>query len=303
MAKANVATTKKDEMSKQFKGLLSKDYIKNRFEEILGDKTSSAAFISSILSVYNGSPKLQSCDPMTILGAAINAAMLKLPISPTLGKAYIVPYGNQATFQLGYKGYIELAQRTKQYLRIETHRVYEGEIRSVNRFTGDYEFGERTGDEVIGYLAYIRMTNGFEKYHYMSKREMIKHAIDYARYKEGSDKWGLADFDVMAEKTVLKKLLSVYGFLSVESCWDMDRALSTDGAVVTAPESANGDLGIIFNGETLDAEAEVVLNANSEDFVIDGSTGEVLEEEPKKEKALHELTEKDQPPLFEEPGF
>lgn len=151
------------------KSMLSNDSVKARFKEILGAK--APGFISSILSVANSNTLLQRAEPQSVMNAAVIAATLDLPINPNLGFAYIIPYGNSAQFQLGYKGIIQLAMRSGQYKTINVNEVYEGEIKDVNRFTGNYEFGERSSDKVVGYMAYFKLTNGFEKYLYMTKEE------------------------------------------------------------------------------------------------------------------------------------
>lgn len=236
--------------TKTVKGMLETPAFKKKFEEMLGKK--AAGFISSIIAVTNSSNYLMKADPATVIGAAAQAAMLDLPINQSLGFAYIVPYKGAAQFQLGYKGYIQLAQRSGQYADIGAKTVYEGELEYENRLLDKFRFGERTSDKVIGYLAYFRLTNGFEKMLYMTIDEAQAHAKKYSQnYKGGTDKWGLADFNVMAEKTVLKRLLSKYGPLSIESV-QMSQALANDGGVISM--NNDGDFDVNFSGETIDAE-------------------------------------------------
>ena len=164
--------------------MLGNDNVKTRFQEILGKK--APGFISSILSVANSNTLLQKADPKTVMNSAVIAATLDLPINPNLGFAYIVPFGGQAQFQLGYKGFVQLAMRSGQYKTINVREVYEGEIVSENRFTGEYEFGTPKSDKVVGYMAYFKLLNGFEKYLYMSKEELEKHGKKYSQtYKKG----------------------------------------------------------------------------------------------------------------------
>lgn len=157
--KKNTITAAKE--AKTLKGMLEMPAYKNKFNEMLGKK--ATGFISSIIAVTNNNKYLAKANPATVIGAAAQAAMLDLPINQSLGFAYIVPYGNEAQFQLGYKGYIQLAQRSGQYVDIGAKTVYEGELEYENRLLDKFKFGERTGDKVIGYLAYFRLTNGFEK--------------------------------------------------------------------------------------------------------------------------------------------
>lgn len=274
--KKNTITAAKE--AKTLKGMLEMPAYKNKFNEMLGKK--AAGFMSSIIAVANNNKLLAKAEPATVIGAAAQAAMLDLPINQSLGFAYIVPYKGAAQFQLGYKGYIQLAQRSGQYVDIGAKTVFEGELEYENRLLDKFKFGDRTGDKVIGYLAYFRLTNGFEKMLFMELDEMQAHAKRYSKsYSGGTDKWGLADFNTMAEKTVLKRLLSKYGPLSIESI-QMSQALSNDGGIVKMNES--GEFDVDFDGETIDAEYEETVHEPSGDTynvageIIDANTGEVV---------------------------
>nr|DAX52229.1 MAG TPA: RecT protein [Caudoviricetes sp.] len=276
LKKNNIVAQKE---AKTLKGMLEMPAYKNKFNEMLGKK--AAGFISSIIAVANNNKLLAKAEPSTVIGAAAQAAMLDLPINQSLGFAYIVPYKGAAQFQLGYKGYIQLAQRSGQYVDIGAKTVFEGELEYENRLLDKFKFGERTGDKVIGYLAYFRLTNGFEKMLFMELGEMIAHAKKYSKsYSGGTEKWGLAEFDVMAEKTVLKRLLSKYGPLSIESI-QMSQALSNDGSVISM--NKDGDFDVNFDGETIDAEYEEPAaeehggdTYNVAGEIIDANTGEVV---------------------------
>lgn len=275
LKKNNIVAQKE---AKTLKGMLESPSYKKKFEEMLGKK--AAGFMSSIIAVTNNNNYLMKADPATVIGAAAQAAMLDLPINQSLGFAYIVPYKGAAQFQLGYKGYIQLAQRSGQYVDIGAKTVYEGELEYENRLLDKFKFGNRTGDKVIGYLAYFRLTNGFEKMLFMTLDEMQAHAKKYSQnYKGGTDKWGLADFNVMAEKTVLKRLLSKFGPLSIESV-QMSQALSNDGGVISM--NKDGDFDVDFSGETIDAEYDEPTAETSGDTynvageIIDANTGEVV---------------------------
>lgn len=276
LKKNNIVAQKE---AKTLKGMLEMPAYKNKFNEMLGKK--AAGFMSSIIAVTNNNNYLMKADPATVIGAAAQAAMLDLPINQSLGFAYIVPYKGAAQFQLGYKGYIQLAQRSGQYVDIGAKTVFEGELEYENRLLDKFKFGDRTGDKVIGYLAYFRLTNGFEKMLFMTLDEMQAHAKKYSQnYKGGTEKWGLADFNVMAEKTVLKRLLSKYGPLSIESI-QMSQALSNDGGVISM--NKDGDFDVNFDGETIDAEYEGPAaeehggdTYNVAGEIIDANTGEVV---------------------------
>ena len=271
-------TIKAAKEAKTLKGMLEMPAYKNKFNEMLGKK--AAGFMSSIIAVANNNKLLAKANPATVIGAAAQAAMLDLPINQSLGFAYIVPYKSEAQFQLGYMCYIQLAQRSGQYVDIGAKTVYEGELEYENRLLDKFKFGDRTGDKVIGYIAYFRLVNGFEKMLFMTLDEMQAHAKKYSKsYSGGTDKWGLADFNTMAEKTVLKRLLSKYGPLSIESI-QMSQALSNDGGVVKMNES--GEFDVSFDGETIDAEYEETVEEHSGDTynvageIIDADTGEVV---------------------------
>lgn len=198
--------------------VLAQDSVKERFEAMLGKK--SAGFISSILQVVNSNQLLQKAEPQTILNAAATAASLDLPINPNLGFAYIVPYKGKAQFQMGWKGYVQLALRTGQYHVINVVEVYENQFRSFNAMTEflDCDFSQEGTGKVVGYAAYFQLVNGFQKTDYWSKDKVLKHAKKYSQsfgksYSPWSDE---SLFDAMAKKTVLKNNLSKWGIMSIE---------------------------------------------------------------------------------------
>ncbi|MCI6407778.1 recombinase RecT, partial [Veillonella caviae] len=160
--------------------------------------------------------------------------------------------------------------------------VYEGEIEYENRLLDKFKFGERTSDKVIGYFAYFTLINGFEKYLFVSIEDMQKHAKKYSKnYKGGTDTWGLTDFNTMAEKTVLKRLLSKFGPLSIETT-AAALAIQNDGGVIRMDKDGNFDAE--FDGETIDADFNEFDTSNTPTAVEDGTlidaeTGEVLTDE------------------------
>lgn len=215
------------------RGLLSTENVKAKFQEILKDK--AAGFTSNLAVMVSNSAALSNCEPLSIISAAVVSASLDLPLDPNLGFAYVIPYGAKAQFQIGYKGLIQLAQRSGQYKTINVSEVYEGELVSQNRMTGDYEFDEtfRKSDKVIGYSAYFRLLNGFEKTVYMPVEQIDKHGKRFSQtYKKGFGLWK-DDFDSMAKKTVLKHLISKWGILSIE----MQSAVKFDQSVIRDVET------------------------------------------------------------------
>lgn len=258
------------------KNLLGSENAKKRFQELLGKK--AAGFISSVISVTNGNNYLAKAVPQTILNSAVVAATLDLPINPNLGLAAIVPYTDRKTgittaqFQLMYKGLIELCQRSGLFKSIIDEVVYDGQLVRKNKFTGEYEFDEdaKKSDVIIGYMAYFKLLNGFEKTAYMTKEEVERHAKRYSQsYKKGFGVWK-DDFDVMARKTVLKLLLSKYAPKSI----DIQRAINFDQAVIkddlSSTEIDEAEVEYIDNQDTHKqlseiAEAEEIKTTEKHD--------------------------------------
>ena len=228
----------KQDNSPTLQQMLNLPSIKRRFEELLDNAAPS--FISSLLTVFNSNPKLRECSPSSILSAAGIAAALKLPINPSLGFAYIVPYKGHASFQIGFKGMIQLAMRSGQYRTLNSGAVRAGQIKEIDFETGEIVRGEKTSDEVVGYVAYLELINGFKKTLYMTVDELKSHAEKYSqsyaydlRYGKRSSVWS-TNFDAMARKTVLKRLLNNYGIISIDQqSAALATALQTDQAVIT----------------------------------------------------------------------
>ena len=218
--------------------LLNSAGIKRRFEELLDQ--SAPSFISSILTIVRSNSKLQACSPNSILAAAGIAAALKLPINPSLGFAHIVPYKNQAQFQLGWRGFVQLAMRSGQYRKLNSGAVRAGQIADIDFVTGDIIRGEKISEEIVGYIAYMQLANGFEKSLYMTVAELQAHAERYSmsyaydlRSGKKSSVWS-TNFDAMAKKTVLKRLLSNFGVISIDQqSAALATALQADQAVIT----------------------------------------------------------------------
>lgn len=195
---------------------------RKRFDELLGKR--AAQYISSVVTLVNSDDKLMSVfyeKPMQVIQCALKAATYDLPLEKAFGFAYILPFGRDAVFVLGYKGIIQLALRTGQYVRINAIEVREGEIKSRNLLTEDFVFEwcedpvERAKRPVVGYIAYYRLKNGMEKYFYMSKEEMQQHEKENRKGKFMSPTWK-DRFDDMGKKTVLRLLLSKWGILSID---------------------------------------------------------------------------------------
>lgn len=230
----------------KLKELMTSDEIRNRFAEILGKK--SAGFMASILNTVYLDTKLRDAEPNSIINAAMTAAILDLPVDKNLGFSWIIPYnegdtGKKARFQMGYKGYIQLAIRTAQYTDLNVVEIYQGEEVKIDRLTGRIVLnGKRNGDEVIGYCAYFKLLNGFEKFLYWTVEQVHAHGKHYAQsaYNNKKSAWN-TDFDAMGKKTVIKALLSKYGLLSIEMQTAMKHDVEFDEPLPFAREIINAE--------------------------------------------------------------
>lgn len=199
------------------KSLIDSDAFKGRIKQLLGER--APQFCTSVIQISQDN-KMARCEPNSIIAAAMIAGTLDLPINPNLAFAYIVPYGSMAQFQIGYKGYVQLAMRSGQYKRLNVTVVYEGELMKYDRVKSDVVLDEtqRKSDKVIGYVAYFELVNGAEHAEYWDKSTVEKHAARFSqayKAKKMDSPW-FQDFDAMAKKTVLKSLLSHWGPLSVQ---------------------------------------------------------------------------------------
>lgn len=232
------------------KGLFNRDDVKQKFQELLGKRAS--AFMTSVLQIVSQNKELVKADPNSIYHSAAVAATLDLPLNNNLGFAFIIPYNNKvkgkdgkpdtwvtvAQFQMGYKGFIQLAQRTGQFKTLSATPIYEGQLVEQNPLTGFvFDFSKKTSDKVIGYAAYFQLINGFEKTLFMTVEDINKHGGKYSKTFGLSYGLWKTDFDAMASKTVLKLLLSKFAPLSIE----MQKAVVTDQAVINDPEGDNVD--------------------------------------------------------------
>lgn len=255
----NVVSQQQTNVAKQerpidlFKSVINAPSVQTQFNNALGEHKD--AFVASLIDLFTGDKSLQTCKPQMVIAEALRAATLRLPLNKALGFAYIVVYINSVknpdgtwtkvptpTFIPGYKGYIQLAMRTGQYRTINADYVYEGELRKVNKLSGEIAFdGEKKSDKIVGYFCYFELLNGFSKTLYVSVEDMAAYAKRYSpsigknttieqlisKANDGivSKKVGWeGNFNDMALKTTIRRLLSKYGYLSVE----MQNALSKD---------------------------------------------------------------------------
>jgi recombination protein RecT len=229
------------------KDLMNSDYVKRRFIEVMGDK--AVAFIASVLSAAQKNTELSKCDPNSVLSAAMVAATLDLPIDSNLGFAAIIPYNSKrkdknghefwvslAQFQIMYKGFIQLALRSGQYKNINVSPIYEDEFDSYDIITGDIfihpvdgGFREQENEEkIIGYVAFFRLLNGYERMEYWSLKKIEAHGRKYSKSFDNKSGLWKKDPQAMYAKTVLKNTLSRWGIMSVT----MQSAIVADQSVI-----------------------------------------------------------------------
>ena len=239
----------------KLKVAMNEDFVQSQLRSALQEN--SGAFAASIIDLYTGDTFLQECDPKLVIMQAMKAAVLKLPINKSLGQAWIVAYKGQPQFQIGYKGLVQLAMRTGQYKYLNTDVVYQGELKTKNKITGEFDLsGTAVNDTVIGYFAHFELLNGFSKTLYMTVEQVKAHGAKYSKsYNYANSPWK-TEFDKMAKKTVLSNLLSHWGYLSVEMANAMDNDTNEDAAEKVLSEvrgNANRtDMGF--------SDAEVVPN-------------------------------------------
>ena len=292
------------------KSVVNAPSVQAQFKNALGDHKD--AFVASLIDLYTGDKQLQKCKPALVIAEALRAATLKLPLNKALGFAYIIVFNNSQknekgewekvptpTFVPGYKGYIQLAMRTGQYRTINADYVYEGEVRKVSKLTGEIAFdGEKKSDKIVGYFCYFELLNGFNKTLYVSIEDMADYALRYSPSFRGKDKPTKAslikdaqsgkistevgwkgNFNDMALKTVIRRLLSKYGYLSVE----MQGAIEHD--FEDSEISRNTIIAENANAEEIKTDDAVYEN-------VDTETGEVKTDVPESAQATDQATEK-----------
>lgn len=224
-----------------FTKALNGEYMSKYLADTLGAK--KAEFVANITALVSNSTSLQECTPHSIVFSALKATALDLPLDQNLGMAYVIPFNNkkkgikEAQFQIGYKGFVQLSIRSGQFKTINVRDVREGEYLGENFVSGEMLFkqvADRTNKPIVGYLAYFKLINGFEKMLYITKEDAEVFAITYSKTYGSSEKWAkeqslwTTSFDAMAKKTILKSLLKGYAPLSVA----MQSAIKADQAVI-----------------------------------------------------------------------
>ena len=258
---------------KNFKAVLDNSYYQEQLKNVM--KENAGTFAASLMELVTSDDKLLACDARLLMAEAMKAASLHLPLNKQLGYAYIVPYGNTPTMIIGYKGLYQLAIRSGLYKNINADVVYEGEYQGYDKISGELHLdGVKSSNKIVGYFAFLELTNGFRKMMYMSLDDMCSYAKKYsatlrnckmtnqqlaemaqkqAESGPGNTVGWYGNFNDMATKTVLRRLLSKYGYLSIE----MQTAMTVDD-VPTAEEQRDEEF----------AEDKKVI-------VVDAETGEI----------------------------
>lgn len=272
------------------KNALNAPSVKAKFEEMLGKR--APQFMTSITSVVNNNTLLQKADVNSIIMGAAIAASMDLPLNANLGYAALVPFNSKdgcfAQVQIMSKGWTELFLRSGQCQSIINEVVYEGQLVKKNKFTGEYVFDEdaKKSDKVIGFMAYFRLTNGFEKYDYMTIEEVKAHAQRFSQtFRKGSGIWK-EHFEAMGCKTVLKRLLTKYAPKSIE----MQQVAIFDQSVVQGSVENMNDASPVYVDNSTDTEAEDAKFEEVNEEIVDTTTGEVVEVE---NKTLKDTKEED----------
>ena len=254
---------------KNFKAVLDNSYYQEQLKNVM--KENAGTFAASLLELVTSDEKLLECDGRLLMAEAMKAASLHLPLNKQLGYAYIVPYGNTPTMIIGYKGLYQLAIRSGLYKNINADVVYEGEYQGYDKISGELHLdGVKSSNKIVGYFAFLELTNGFRKMMYMSLDDMCSYAKKYsatlrnckmtnqqleemaqkqAESGPGNTVGWYGNFNDMATKTVLRRLLSKYGYLSIE----MQTAMTVDD-VPTAEAQRDSEFAEDKNVIVVDAE-------------------------------------------------
>ena len=261
---------------KNFKAVLDNSYYQEQLKNVM--KENAGTFAASLLELVTSDEKLLACDGRLLMAEAMKAASLHLPLNKQLGYAYIVPYGNTPTMIIGYKGLYQLAIRSGLYKNINADVVYEGEYQGYDKISGELHLdGVKNSNKIVGYFAFLELTNGFRKMMYMSLDDMCSYAKKYsatlrnckmtnqqleemaqkqAESGPGNTVGWYGNFNDMATKTVLRRLLSKYGYLSIE----MQTAMTVDDV------------------PTAEAQRDSEFAEDKKVIVVDAETGEIKDE-------------------------
>lgn len=272
---------------KNFQAVMNNSYYQSLLQSSL--KENKGAFCTSLMEIFSSDEKLLQCKPNDLMAEALKAASLRLPLNKQLGQAYLLPFKNKGvmtpTLVIGTKGYLQLAMRTGKYETINADVVYEGEFNHYDKVTGKLDLsGAQISNTPIGYFAYFKKKDGLTKLLYMTLDEVCRYAkqysptikfyekVDAEKLKEialkqaangsGDGVGWQSNFESMAIKTVLRRLLSKWGELSIESN-DITNLDEAPSAIVQRDEefaeaknviTVNADTGEVVNAEEVHDE-------------------------------------------------
>jgi recombination protein RecT len=301
------------------KEMLNSEYVKKRFMEVMGEK--SAGFIASVFNAVQKNPELAKCEPQSVLSSAMVAATLDLPIDSNLGFSAIVPYNTNrkdkngkeyrvalAQFQIMYKGFIQLALRSGQYKTINVSPIYEDEFETYNIITGDISIHPVAGgyryqedqEKIIGYAAFFRLLNGYERLEYWPLKKIIAHGKKYSKSFDNKNGLWKKDPHAMYAKTILKNTLSKWGILSVT----MQSAIIADQSVIKAFDKPIDSENVQYiDAPDQTRQAENADDAESENTPVSGSEkdpADTPEKTRSKNGANEELFDGDEAAALEE---
>ena len=254
------------------RNVIQSDGMQRSIHARLGEK--AGTFTTSLLDVIGETWALQKCDPKLVVKEALKAAALDLPINKNLGFAYVIPYGNEPQFQMGYKGFIQLAIRTGQYKHLNAEIVYEGEEMVIDRIRGTLTIeGKATSDKPTGYFCYMELINGFQKAIGWSAEKVMAHGKKFSKsFNKATSPWK-TNTDAMCLKTMIMQLVPKYGPMTIE----MSTAMASD----------RGDL----KGFDRQVSQEIKENANEEIIDIPPDDAPEITEEEKAEIKAEEAKE------------
>ncbi|MHB8600892.1 MAG: recombinase RecT [Ktedonobacteraceae bacterium] len=286
-----LATTNKPNKPITIRQYIVAPEVQKRIKEMLDERASE--FTTSVISIAGNDAKLAKCEPRSLFNACLTAASMRLPISKELAMAHIIPYENkkqgviEAQIQLGWRAYVQLAQRSGEYKTIAAAAIYNGQLVSSDPLRGNvYDFSEaaKKSDDIVGYAALFVLRNGFEKDLFMSMDELEAHALRYSKayqwdknpknqYGESSP-WS-TNFDAMSKKTVIKLLIKNFGPMSI----DMQKAVQADQAIVKDDDNfeyVDGELASV--GASEDKKAAIIA-ANQEEDTAESDNAPVTDED------------------------
>jgi len=267
--------------------LMRRDDVKQRFIEILG-KNEGSAYISSVLIAVAGNERLQQCSANSIIGSALRAATLKLSVDPSTGQAYLVPFKDQATLIVGYKGIYNLALRTGKYRYLTVNTIYKDDRITEDDFTGihklergdlhlslAHEQPEKKESQIAGYLLYFELVSGFKKTFYMTVEECDAHGKKYSKSYKRADSLWKTEAHKMYKKTVIRMGLLKWGYLDPSDSLALNASDDQDPEDAILPDHTEGGVEVIGPATAADTQEDKVFDEIMEDIGYKGDLADI----------------------------